>query len=300
MATSVEGKSTIREELKVGRANTPDFAWPTVVLALALIAAFIASVTLAVQGYIPYLAAAVVNGVVIYSIYTVMHEAVHNNISSHRHELQWVDAVLGQMAGFLLWQFMDHHRESHLLHHKHANDEDDPDINARATLPEYLFVRLPVALMNYFNPFVLYAECKRFGVPKDGIRRTFAAFTANAAVLIGLIAAGYGYEVLVLWFIPWWVGQSVMLTMFTWSPHHDHHETGRYRDTRVSEFPGANWLLLGQGYHLIHHMMPAVPWYRYKRTFDELRPTLERNQVRIEGLRPADPSTYRAAEARSQ
>ena len=95
-----------------------------------------------------------------------------------------------------------------------------------------------------------------------------------------------------LWFIPWWVGQSVMLTMFTWSPHHDHYETGRYRDTRVSEFPGANWLLLGQGYHLIHHMMPAVPWYRYKQTFDELRPTLERNDVRIEGLRPADPSTY--------
>jgi beta-carotene hydroxylase len=46
-------------------------------------------------------------------------------------------------------------------------------------------------------------------------------------------------------------------------------------------------LLLGQGYHLIHHMIPSVPWYRYESTFREMRPLLERQCVRIEGFWPA-------------
>jgi len=92
--------------------------------------------------------------------------------------------------------------------------------------------------------------------------------------------------VLFLWFVPWWIGQTVMLTFFTWTPHHDHHETGRYRNTRVSLFPFANFMLQGQNYHLIHHMMPAIPYYRYKPVFDELRPVLEARGVRIEGLVP--------------
>lgn len=279
-------KSTVREELQVGRANTPDFAWPTVTLALVLLVVFAASVASAMLGYMPYWAAALVNTAVIYSIYTVMHEAVHYNISSRRHGLRWVDAVLGQASGFLLWQFVDHHRAQHMVHHTHANEDDDPDINARGSFPGYLFVRLPVALVNYFNPFALYAECREYGVSKSGTRRSLIGFAVNATVLVGLIAAGFGYEVLTLWFIPWWIGNSAMLTMFTWLPHHDHYETGRYRDTRIFDFPGANFLLLGQGYHLIHHMMPAVPWYRYKPTFLRLRPVLEEHDARIEGLIP--------------
>ena len=33
-------------------------------------------------------------------------------------------------------------------------------------------------------------------------------------------------------------------------------------------------------------MMPAIPYYRYKPVFDELRPILEAKGVRIEGLVP--------------
>lgn len=54
-------------------------------------------------------------------------------------------------------------------------------------------------------------------------------------------------------------------------------------------FPGANFLLQGQGYHLIHHMAPSVPYYRYEAVFRGMRPLLERNTARIEGLVP-DPA----------
>ena len=77
-----------------------------------------------------------------------------------------------------------------------------------------------------------------------------------------------------------------MLTLFTWTPHHDHKETSRYRNTRESLFPMANFLLLGQNHHLIHHLMPGIPFYRYQATFSEIRPLLEQNGARIEGFWP--------------
>jgi beta-carotene hydroxylase len=171
--------------------------------------------------------------------------------------------------------------------------DGDPDIYARGSFAGWLFVRLPKTLLAYFNPLSLYRECGRFGLTQRETLITMATFALYAAVLIGLIAAGYGVEVLVLWFIPWWIGQTAMLTLFTWTPHHDHHETGRYRNTRVSIVPGGNVLLLGQGYHLIHHMIPSIPWFAYESSFEEMRPLLEQHNVRIEGLLP-DPANETA------
>lgn len=294
MTGAAEDASTLKTELSIGRENTPDFGWPTVVLTIALLGGFVAVCYLAVSGALSYFAAACLNTVFIYAFYTVVHEAVHGNISSRRQNLRWLDTLCGTACCFPLWLFMDHHRKQHMVHHARTNEDDDPDIYSRGSFLGWLFVRLPRALLSYFNPLQLDAECRKFGVTRAEKRKVFLTFAVNSAVVIGLVAAGYGYEVLVLWFVPWWVGQTVMLTLFTWTPHHDHSETGRYRNTRVSEFPGGNVLLMGQGYHLIHHMMPAVPFYRYKSTFDQLRPILEAKGVRIEGLWPTPNATVAA------
>lgn len=286
MQAAATEQSTVRLEAAIGRRHTPDFAWPTVWLLIGLYAVFVASTGLAVTGAIPIWLAAVVNAGFIYSLYTVVHEAVHSNISSRTKQARWVDLVVGVIACVPLWLFFHHHKKQHMAHHTHTNEDSDPDIYARGGFLGWCLVRLPLSLVNYFNPFRLHAECRAFGVPASETRITMWSFVAYALVIVGLIAAGYGYEVLVLWFIPWWVGQSVMLTLFTWTPHHDHHETGRYRNTRVSLFPGANVLLLGQNYHLIHHMLPSIPYYRYRNTFEEMRPILEQKGVRIEGLWP--------------
>jgi fatty acid desaturase len=293
--------NTLRLEAESGRRNTPDFCWPTIALAAGLFAVAGTATWAALAGHIPYLAAAAVNTAFIYFLYTVVHEAAHANISSRRKRLAWVDLVVGTIACIPLWLFFHQHKRQHMVHHTRTNFDDDPDIYARGGFWGWLFWRLPKALIAYFNPFQLYRECLLFGVPKTEIRITMATFALQAAVVIALIAAGYGLEVLVLWFIPWWIGQTVMLTLFTWTPHHDHTETGRYRNTRVSLFPGADLLLLGQNLHLIHHMMPGIPFYRYRKTFDEIRPLLEQNGVRIEGLwpRPTEGGMRDAGDARA-
>jgi beta-carotene hydroxylase len=288
--------STVRQEAEIGRRHTPDFGGRTLLLEAELFTLFLGATALTVAGVMPMWAGLIANTVFIYALYTVVHEAVHGNISSRNKALRWVDTLAGVIACAPLWLNYHQHRRQHMEHHAHTNEESDPDIYARGSFPGWIFVRLPAALINYFNPFQQYRDCKRFNCTSREIAYTFLSFGTHAAIVIGLIAAGYWREVLLLWFIPWWIGQTAMLTFFTWTPHHDHHETGRYRNTRVSLFPGANFLLQGQNYHLIHHMLPAIPYYRYEAAFVEMRPILEEKGVRIEGLWP-DPRNERPAGA---
>jgi beta-carotene hydroxylase len=293
-AASAE-RPTFKQEIEVGRQHTPDFAWHSLGLELGLFLAFGTATGLAAAKTIPLWAGFLVNTVVLYALYTVVHEAVHSNISSRRKDLRWVDTAAGILGCVPLWLFFHQHKRQHMTHHAHTNEDEDPDIYARGTFLGWVFLRLPKSLINYFNPVRLYRDCLRFNCTKREIIYTIATFATYATILLGLIAAGFAWEVLILWFIPWWIGQTVMLTLFTWVPHHDHHETGRYRSTRVSLFPGANFLMQGQNYHLIHHMIPSVPYYRYEKVFQELRPILEQKNVRIEGLWPRPQGDRHAA-----
>jgi beta-carotene hydroxylase len=278
--------STVRQEAEIGRRHTPDFGGRTLLLEAALFVLFIASTSLALASIIPMWLGAVGNTIFIYALYTVVHESVHSNISSRTKSLRWVDTVAGLIACIPLWLHFHQHKRQHMQHHAHTNEETDPDIYAKGSFLGWIFLRAPIALLSYFNPVQQYWDCQRFHCVRREYVYTFLSFSAYSAIVIGLIAAGYAWEVLILWFAPWWIGQTVMLTFFTWTPHHDHSETGRYRNTRVSLFPGANFILQGQNYHLIHHMIPSIPYYRYKSTFDEMRPILEQKGVRIEGFLP--------------
>jgi hypothetical protein len=177
-------------------------------------------------------AGALGNTVFLYALYTVVHEAVHSNTSSRRKNLRWIDPVAGIIACAPLWLNYHQHKRQHMAHHAHTNEETDPDIYARGSFLGWIFLRLPVALLNYFNPVQQYRDCQRFNCTRREYVYTALSFSAHALIVLGLLAAGYWREVLFLWFVPWWIGQTAMLTFFTWTPHHDHHETGRYRNTR--------------------------------------------------------------------
>jgi len=278
--------STIAREIEIGRRYSPDIAWPTIRLAIGVYAALGASIWAAVSGALPYWAASIINAVVLYAAYTVIHEAVHNNIVPRNKRLAWVNKFLGFAVCILLWMFYYPHKKSHMVHHTKCNTDEDPDIYARGEFGTVAFWRIPLAALGHFNPFGLRSDCARFNVTAGERAISYATFAAYSAVAIGLVAFGYGYELLVLWFIPWLIGYSIMLVFFTWIPHHAHTETGRYRNTRCSIWPGANFLTQGQHMHLIHHMMLWIPYYQYEQVFREIRPYLEQNNAMIDGFWP--------------
>jgi beta-carotene hydroxylase len=82
--------STVKQEAEIARRHTPDFATPVLVLEFGLFSVFLLASWLCVKGLIPLWAGMAINTAFIYSLYTVVHEAVHSNISSRRKHLRRV------------------------------------------------------------------------------------------------------------------------------------------------------------------------------------------------------------------
>jgi fatty acid desaturase len=272
--------------MDIGRRYAPAVAWPTLLLLFGVYSGFGLSSYFAISGQIPMWLAGLVNCVILYGTYTVVHEGVHDNIVPGNTPLRWVNMAAAFLAAIPLWLLIYPHRRSHMVHHSKCNTDDDPDIYARGSFGVVTFWRIPISTLSQFNPFEQYRQCLQFGVTDRERRFSMATF----AVYVGLVAitvyVGYAYELLVLWFVPFFIGYCVMLVFFTWIPHHPHTIIGRYRDTRISLWTGGNLLTQGQNYHLIHHMMPWIPWYRYEKVYSEIRPFLEQNDALIDGFWP--------------
>ena len=61
----------------------------------------------------------------------------------------------------------------------------------------------------------------------------------------------------------------------------------RYRDTNVFWVRGkiiepvVNWLYMFQNFHLVHHLFPRIPFYKYGSAFRDLKPVLDQEQAHI-------------------
>ena len=66
---------------------------------------------------------------------------------------------------------------------------------------------------------------------------------------------------------------------FDYLPHRPFKETSRWKNARVYPSWLLNILLLGQNYHLIHHLWPSVPWYNYKSAYTQMKPLLDVNDA---------------------
>ena len=289
---------TVREEAAVARRHSPEIAWPTIALTIALVSVLAISSTLALTGNLPMVAAAVINAIALYAIYTPLHDASHSAVVPRRKDLRWVNTAVGLVAAFPIFMHHFHHRKSHFVHHSRTNLPEDPDTFAMGSFARVFFIGTPWSMLNYFNGVALWRDCVRYRLSRRDLFLTMAQYALVVAILIGTVAAGYGYELLMLWILPWFVGVLLMQVAFGWFPHHDHSEIGRYRDTRIALFPGGDLLFIWQNLHLIHHMLPSVPFYRYRAVFDELRPALEAKGARIEGFWPySAPQAARVAPA---
>jgi beta-carotene hydroxylase len=282
-------ESTVRQETEAAKRNMPDIAWPTILLAAGLLGGFVFSCWLALSQGWPIWASMIVNTMIIYGLYTPVHDAVHSAIVPRMKGLRWVNTAVGMACAAPLWMFFHEHRKVHFQHHARTNMPDDPDLWAKGSFLRVTLIQIPWMLLNYFNVVALWRACGPLRLSKSECAGTMTLFALYTVIVVAVVAAGYGPELVLLWLIPWFVGLHLMQTMFGWAPHHDHSETGRYRDTRIAEFPLGDVISLQQNLHLIHHMLPAVPWYRYRAVYDEIRPLLMQHGVRIEGFWPTAP-----------
>jgi ferredoxin-NADP reductase/fatty acid desaturase len=248
--------------------TVPRLAWPTVLLFLGTggLFAFEVWAVLAAQ-WSPWLTVPI-GAAVTFLMFSVLHEATHHAIST--------DTRLNNAFGHLSQPFVAAYTTFpliqfiHIEHHRNTNEPkaSDPD----AWTSEGPWWQLPFRWATIDVWYVAFYLRRLRERPRVEVVITLATFMSVAGVFGAIAATGHLYELVVLYLVPQRVGLTILAWWFDYLPHHGLAATQRenkYRATRV-RVGGEAWLtplFVYQNYHLVHHLHPSVPFYRYVRAW---------------------------------
>ena len=264
------------------------FAWRSILVATAIQLCYALTVTLVVRGSLPLWLGFCLNTVLAYFSFAPVHEAIHGNISGRGGtpgQAPWVDSVFGWMWSVMLITPFSAYRRLHLGHHAHTN-HPDLDVN--------YYVKADngwISALQCIKARVLYILImKRHGakpstVDKKVRKAILVALIMNygcLGVLLAFAAVGHFTEALFLWYLPANVAIVCLELLFAYLPHHPHLSQDPYENTRVTTFFGSSYLLMGNDYHIVHHLFPRVPFYRLARVFRAIEPELVAKGVVIQ------------------
>jgi fatty acid desaturase len=240
----------------------PLVAWPTLALFVAGLVAWFGSSALAVAELWPWPLSVLVNWAAVYLMFTVAHEASHHAASSNGRLNRWLGRVSTFFVGpigFPVWRFV------HMQHHRFVNDEEaDPDYAASHSegwKRPFRWGSMDLAYLHFYLPRL----SQRPRPEKVELIVTVAVF---AAIVVLAVILGWALWVLLLILLPARLNALTLGWSFDYLPHcglGSQEQAGRFRTTRNRV--GLEWLMtplmLYQNYHLVHHLHPVVPFYRY-------------------------------------
>lgn len=240
----------------------PKIAWPTVGLFGVALVTYVSSTMMGLSESWPTWVSVAINALCTYWMFTVAHDASHNSLSLHR----WLNDGLGRVATLFLMPMpiFRAFRFIHMQHHRFSNEPEDPDYwvghGSKWTLP------LRCALMDLH--YLAWYTPRLKDRPKDEVRDTLTGVFFGVATLIALIWQGWLMEALLYWLLPSRLAITFLALAFDYWPHSPYKTTeAENKFLATSVRAGSEWLLtpllLAQNYHLVHHLYPLVPFYRY-------------------------------------
>ena len=247
--------------------RVPAISWPIVGIFSGAVAVFAFSTWAALTDRLPVPVTVVLSATAVFVLFTVLHDASHYSISTHR----WVNVAFGRVAMFFVSPLISFRSFAfiHIEHHRNTNDdENDPDHFVSSAPWWQLPVRFPAMDLPYIG-FLVRNVRRR---PRSEVLETAALMTFSLTVIVWAAFTGHLWTLAVICLIPGRVAMFVLAWWFDWLPHHDLEDTqseNRYRATRNRV--GSEWiltpLLLSQNYHLVHHLHPSIPFHRYVATW---------------------------------
>lgn len=272
-------------------------AWPTILLTVGVLSAFVLSLWLYALGIISPWLAFLACSLLTYMSYTPLHEAAHGNIHGQNDKHKWVNDLCGYVVAPIISIPYASHRLEHFTHHRYTNQEGkDPDFIV-SSMRKGPFTAIAVVLKFLWTQNIFFIEhgwhaaslkersiyCLELVVAL-GWRVGFLVMVdqpgAFAVIILGFLAGGL--------FTTYW---------FAYRPHFPYNQTERYRNTSSLIMPRwmkpFEWLWLGQNLHSIHHLFPRVPFYQYHALHRDIEPILHAHATPIVGIfnhRPIPPS----------
>ena len=214
-----------------------------------------------IAGVIPYLAALLINATALYAVFTPLHDAVHRTVSRN----PVLNDLIGNLAAMLLVPGITTrlYRHLHLEHHRYTGEKDkDPDepfISAPLPLRVLVWMFLDV----HWSWFYIRHRNER---PANERRAFWISIGLSVTWHAAWLLSPWAKEFLLYWMIPQRLGLTVLVYLFAFIQHPDGIEQRQapLQATRMIRGGAlARLLLLGQSEHLVHHLFPGVPFYRY-------------------------------------
>jgi beta-carotene hydroxylase len=195
---------------------------------------------------------------------TIIHDASHN--SAHRHRV--INAILGHGSALMLGFAFPVFTRVHLQHHAHVNDPgNDPDHFVSTGGPLWM-----IAARFFYHEIFFFKRrlWRNYELLEWFLSRLFLFTVVGLGIHYGFI----GY-IMNFWFVPALVVGIALGLFFDYLPHRPFQERDRWKNARVYPSPVLNLLILGQNYHLIHHLWPSIPWYKYESAYHATKPLLD-------------------------
>ncbi len=275
-----------RDALNIARAARPGIAWPTIALAVSVLGAYAATTYMAFTGAIAAPLAILINSVLVYAAYTPLHEAAHGNIDARPGKPGWMNRAVGVAVSAPMLHNFSLHQTTHLSHHRHLNDPArDADHWVQGKNAVDTLLRLSTVILSHYRMGWRINRDSAQG--RRALRRGLAENSIWICGMIALIATGYGMETLLFILLPTLFGQIILAFLFDWAVHYPFAGTHRF-DMSNAHAPKSglgqmlfNGISIGQSLHLVHHLYPWVPFYRYARIFRANEAFLRENKARI-------------------
>ena len=150
-----------RQALGLVKPYLGKVAWPTVFVAIGIVAAFALVTTLATMRIMPLWLGLILNSFILYLDQTPLHEACHGNIAGKDSNWLWLNHTVGFVCGAILLHEYKAFRYMHLAHHRDTNDPAiDPDHWVAVQNPFLVFFRCMTIVLWYQQYFWKYIAFK--------------------------------------------------------------------------------------------------------------------------------------------
>ncbi len=195
---------------------------------------------------------------------TVIHDACHKAA----HPNKWVNQAMGHGAAILLGFSFPVFTRVHLQHHSHVNDpKNDPDHIVSTFGPVWL-----IAPRFFYHEYFFFQRklWRKYELIQWGLERSFFITIVIAGIHFNFMNVIYN-----LWFGPALMVGVTLGIFFDYLPHRPFMARNKWKNSRVYPSRIMNILIMGQNYHLVHHLWPSIPWFEYKPAYEVTKPLLD-------------------------
>ncbi len=255
----------------------PKIAIPTIVLTLLGLFFEFSIMYLLYHNIIHKYIACTINTIVIYALFTPMHDASHGSIG--RQEYRWINNIIGHLSSFAFPVPFPAFRYIHLQHHKYTNNIDYDVDTWTSHGPWYILPFKWFTLELYYY----YVYISNIGNrPKNECYPTIGLLVFWIFFFHYFISIGYGEIMIWSWLLPGRLATGILGFFFDYLPHRPHSHTNEediYKATCVislyeQQTMILTWPLLQQNYHNIHHLVPYIPFYCYAKVWHAIKKEL--------------------------